>query len=486
MAAGETTSTMMLAVLPEIGLVVLAAILLLVDLLWKGDRRRWFGWLTAGGVAVIMALAAIYSMPKGDSALMWGGMLRFDMAGFVFRMIFLAGAGLTALFAAHTDAVRLKGEFYALLLVSTLGMSLMASSADLIMLFLAIETTSIPLYVLTGFILPDHKSVEAGIKYLLFGSMASAILLYGFSLLYGFTGSTQLYGLGAMLQAAKVPTVLTVGIIGLVLVGFGFKVSAVPLHFWAPDVYQGAPTPVAGFLSTASKAAGFAALMRVMAVAFPDQSALWSTMIAVVATATMLVGNYLALAQKSLKRLLAYSSIAQAGYMLIGVAAGSELGYLASTYYLMAYLVTNLAAFGVVAWVEHNTGSDDLSAFAGLSRRAPVLGLVMIAAMLSLGGIPPFAGFFGKVLVFGAAIEKGLVWLALVGIFNAVIGLYYYLNVLKIVYVNEPIDKAKLPGPSLSWKVAMAVCVAGILLLGFWYGPFYAYAQGVTASLWVY
>jgi len=189
-----------------------------------------------------------------------------------------------------------------------------------------------------------------------------------------------------MLQAAKVPTVLTVGVIGLVLVGFGFKVSAVPLHFWAPDVYQGAPTPVAGFLSTASKAAGFAALMRVMAVAFPDQSALWSTMIAVIATATMLVGNYLALAQKSLKRLLAYSSIAQAGYMLIGVAAGSELGYLASTYYLMAYLVTNLAAFGVIAWVEHNTGSDDLSAFAGLSRRAPVLGLVMIGAMLSLGG----------------------------------------------------------------------------------------------------
>lgn len=486
MAAGATRSLMALAMLPEIGLVLLAAVLLLVDLLWKGETRRWLGWLTAGGVAVLMVLGAIFSMPRGDAVLIWGGMLRFDMAGFVFRMIFMAGAGLTALFAAHTESIRLKGEFYALLLVSTLGMSLMASSADMIMLFLAIETTSIPLYVLTGFVLRDQKSVEAGIKYLLFGSMASAILLYGFSLLYGFTGSTQFYGLGDLLQAANVPTALIVGVIGLLLVGFGFKISAFPLHFWAPDVYQGAPTPVAGFLSTASKAAGFAALMRVMAVAFPDQSALWSTMIAVIATASMLVGNYLALAQKSMKRLLAYSSIAQAGYMLIGVAAGTEFGYLASTYYLMAYLVTNLAAFGVVAWVEHNTGSDDMSSFAGLSRRAPVLGLVMIAAMLSLGGIPPFAGFFGKVLVFGAAIEKGMLWLALVGIFNAIIGLYYYLTVLKTIYVNEPIEKEKLPKAALSWRLALAVCVAGILLLGFWFGPFYSYAQGVTSSLWLY
>ena len=247
---------------------------------------------------------------------MWGGMLRFDSAGFVFRMLFLTGAALTALYAAVTDSVRLRGEFYALLLVSTLGMSLMASAADLIMLFLAIETTSIPLYALAGFILSDKKSVEAGIKYLLFGAMSSAILLYGFSLLYGFTGTTQLYNLSAALQAGGIPTALITAVIALVLVGFGFKVSAVPFHFWAPDVYQGAPTPVAGFLSTASKAAGFVALMRVVTVAFPEQTALWSIMIAVLATASMLVGNYLALVQKTLKRLLAYSSIAQAGYML--------------------------------------------------------------------------------------------------------------------------------------------------------------------------
>ena len=486
MAAGEFTTSMVLAILPEIGLVALAAVLLVFDLIWRGNTRRYFGWLTAAGLAVIMLLAVLFARPAVEGALVWGGMLRFDSAGFVFRMICLAAAALTALYTAVTDSVRLHGEFYALLLVSTLGMSLMASASDLIMLFLAIETTSIPLYVLAGFILRDQKSVEAGIKYLLFGAMASAILLYGFSLIYGFTGTTQLYNLGAAFQAGAVPAVLIAAVIGLVLVGFGFKVSAVPFHFWAPDVYQGAPTPVAGFLSTASKAAGFAALMRVMAVAFPEQSALWSTMIAVLATLSMLVGNYLALAQKSLKRLLAYSSIAHAGYILIGVAAGSEFGWLSSTYYLMAYLVTNLAAFGLVAWVERNTGSDDLSAFAGLSRRAPVLGLVMIVAMLSLGGIPPFAGFFGKLLVFASAIEKGMVWLVLVGIFNAIIGLYYYLMVLKTIYVNEPSDTAKLPKAAVAWRVALAICVVGILALGFWFGPFYSYAQSAAASIWIY
>lgn len=485
MDAGTFTSAMMLAVLPEIGLVVLAAILLVVDLVWKPQTRRWFGWLTAAGVLVIMALAIIFSQPA-EPTLIWGGMLRFDMSGFVFRMLFLAGAGLTALLAAHTDSIKLHGEFYALMLVSTLGMSMMASAADLIMLFLAIETTSIPLYVLAGFILRDQKSVEAGIKYLLFGSMASAILLYGFSLLYGFTGTTRLYDLGSAIQAANLPVGMVAGVLGLLLVGFAFKVSAVPFHFWAPDVYQGAPTPVAGFLSTASKAAGFAALMRVMVVAFPDQIPLWNTMIAIIAAASMFVGNYLALAQKSLKRLLAYSSIAQAGYILIGVASGSEFGSLASSYYLIAYLVTNLAAFGVAAWVEHNTGSDEFSAIAGLSRRAPVIGLVMIAAMLSLGGIPPFAGFFGKVLVFASAIEEGMIWLALVGIFNAIIGLYYYLVVLKTIYVNEPIEQKKLPQPALSWRLAMAVCVAGILILGFLYGPFYTYAQSIATAIWAY
>jgi NADH-quinone oxidoreductase subunit N len=354
------------------------------------------------------------------------------------------------------------------------------------MFYLAIETTSIPLYVLAGFLLRDKRSAEAGIKYLLFGAMASAVMLYGLSLLYGFTGTTQLYNLAASLVTGQVPQKLVYAIIALVLVGFGFKISAVPFHFWAPDVYEGGPTPVAGFLSTASKAAGFAVLLRVLQVAFPDQTAFWTTVIAVLATLSMLVGNYLALAQKSVKRLLAYSSIAQAGYMLIGVAAGKQFGATGAVYYLMAYLVTNLAAFGVVAIVEGKVGSDDITAFAGLSRRSPGLALAMLVALLSLGGIPPFAGFFGKLLVFASAVKSNLIWLALVGIFNAVVGLYYYLNVLKVIYLHRAEDETPIRKITFSWRLALIVCIVGIVVLGFWFAPWFQWAQGATTALWIY
>ncbi len=486
MVSGEFTTTMILAILPEIGLVLLAAMMLVFDLLWRDGRVQRLAWFTTAGLALIMAVSILYSQPGEEPLLIWGGMLRLDMTGFVFRMLFLAAAALTSLFATQYESLGRRGEFYVLLLVSTLGMSLMASSADLIMLYLAIETTSIPLYVLAGFIIGDKRSVEAGIKYLLFGAMSSAVMLYGLSLLYGFTGTTQLYDLAARLVTGQTPQLLIYGVIALLLVGFGFKISAVPFHFWAPDVYEGGPTPVAGFLSTASKAAGFAVLLRVLQVAFPDQTAFWTTVIAVLATLSMLLGNYLALAQKSVKRLLAYSSIAQAGYMLIGVAAGSSLGTSAAIYYLMAYLVTNLAAFGIVTIVEGVVGSDELSAFAGLSRRAPGLALAMLAAMLSLGGIPPFAGFFAKLIVFASAVEANLIWLVLVGIFNAVIGLYYYLVVLKVIYLGRAEDETPIRGIAFSWRLALIVSVIGILILGFWFSPWFQWAQGATGAIWIY
>ncbi len=486
MVSGEFSTTMILAILPEIGLVILAAILLTLDLLWRDERVQRLAWFTAAGLALIMAVSVLYSQPGDKPLLIWGGMLRLDMTGFVFRMMFLAAAALTSLFATQYESLSRRGEFYVLLLVSTLGMSLMASSADIIMLYLAIETTSIPLYVLAGFLIGDKRSVEAGIKYLLFGAMSSAVMLYGLSLLFGFTGTTSLYDLAASLVTSQVPQLLIYAVIALVLVGFGFKVSAVPFHFWAPDVYEGGPTPVAGFLSTASKAAGFAVLLRVMQVAFPDQTAFWTTVIAVLATLSMLVGNYLALAQKSVKRLLAYSSIAQAGYMLIGVAAGTPFGTTGAIYYLMAYLVTNLAAFAIVTIVEGKVGSDELPAFAGLSRRAPGLALAMLVAMLSLGGIPPLAGFFGKLLVFAAAVEANLIWLVLVGIFNAVVGLYYYLTVLKVIYLNRAEDESPIRGISVSWRLALIVSIIGIVVLGFWFAPWYQWAQGATGAIWLY
>ncbi len=486
MVTGEFTTTMLLAILPEIGLVVLAGIVLVLDLAWRDMRCRNLGWFTAAGLVLVGGLSLAFAQPGAEPTLIWGGMLRLDMAGFVFRMLFLTGAAITALFSMRYEGVCLKGEFYVMLLISTLGMSLMASAADLIMLYLAIETTSIPLYVLAGFILRNDKSVEAGIKYLLFGAMTSAVMLFGFSWLYGFSGTTQLYALSAAITAANVPLGLVLTAAVFVLVGFAFKISAVPFHFWAPDVYEGSPSPVAGFLSTASKAAGFAALLRVMMVVFPTLVGTWLLLVAVLATASMFIGNYLALAQKNLKRLLAYSSIAQAGYMLIGVASGTQLGNTATIYYLMAYLATNLAAFGIVTIVENRTGSSDLSAFAGLSRRSPGLALALLVAVLSLAGIPPFGGFFAKVLVFASAVESQQVWLALVGIFNAIIGLYYYLVVLKTMYLLPAEDETPIKIAGQPWALALLICVLGIVILGTWFGPWYSWAQAAVQSIWIY
>jgi NADH-quinone oxidoreductase subunit N len=368
-------------------------------------------------------------------------------------------------------------------------MDLMASAADLIMLYLAVETTSIPLYVMAGFFTHDPKSVESGLKYILFGAMTSAIMLYGFSLLYGFTGTTQIYQLGNLLLNGKVPLFAQVMAIMLVLVGFGFKISAVPFHFWAPDVYEGSPTPVAGFLSTTSKAAGFAVLLRVMIAVFPPQavspspSQAFTVIVATLAVVSMFVGNLLALAQRNIKRLLAYSSIAQAGYILVGVAANSALGTSSAVYYLMAYLLTNLAAFGIVTIVGKTVGSDELSAYAGLSRRSPGLALALLVCMLSLGGIPPFAGFFAKVWVFGAAVQSGLVWLALLGFINSMIALYYYLVVLKVVYLYRSDEDSKPVGMPVTWKVALIVCIAGVVVLGTIFSPWYGAASSAAAAL---
>ncbi|NLG98026.1 MAG: NADH-quinone oxidoreductase subunit N [Chloroflexi bacterium] len=480
------TPEMLLAILPEISLVVLGALVLLLDLIWRGTGRRNLGWVTAAGLVVIIGLSVAFSRPAADPQLIFGGMLRFDGTAFVFRLIFMVGAAVTALLMVDQQPEGRQGEFYALMLIATLGMNLMASAANLIMLYLAIETTSLPLYILAGFLTKDPRSTEAGIKYFLFGAMTSAVMLYGFSLLYGFSGTTNLYEMAA--QLGQIPTVILVLALMLVLVGFGFKVSAVPFHFWAPDVYEGAPTPVAGFLSTASKAAGFAVLMRMLVAVFPAETFAqmhinWTLLVSILAAASMIFGNVLALVQKNIKRLLAYSSIGQAGYVLIGVAAGSALGYAGATFYLISYLVTNLAAFGIVALVGRIVCSDEISAYAGLQRRNPALALALLVALLSLGGIPPFSGFVGKLLIFNAAVQSNLLWLAVVGIATSVIGLYYYLYVLKMVYAYPAqLPEADRPLPlSAPWKVAMAVCLIGILFIGTVFGPWYTLSSmGVT------
>ncbi len=480
---GSITSTMMLAILPEILLLVLAGFVLIFDAIWAEDRKRNMGWVVAGGLVLILFLSLVLASPRGSNELLWGDMIRHDWLGFTFKMLFIFGAAITALFAMDVDALGKRGEFYLLLLVSTIGMNLMATSADLIMLYLAIETTSIPMYILAGFFKKDEKSTEAGFKYLLFGAMTSALMLYGFSLLFGFTGQTGLYELAVVIQTGTLNTVLLITSLLLVLVGFSFKISAVPFHFWAPDVYEGAPTPVAGFLSTASKAAGFAVLVRVLLGAFPALGDQWALLLAIIATLTMTVGNTIALAQKNIKRLLAYSSVAHAGYILVGVVTFSELGLTSVVFYLIAYLLTNLAAFGTIVAAWKSLGSDELEAYDGLSRRSPGLALAMLVAFLSLAGMPPFGGFIAKVLVFAAAVKADMVWLAFVGVLNSIVGLYYYLVVLKRVYLYRSEEEDKPILISAPYRFALAILTIGIILLGAFFAPWFTWTSGAAAGL---
>jgi NADH-quinone oxidoreductase subunit N len=472
-----------LSIMPEALILLLGILVLIIDPFWKEKSRRInLGWLTVGGLMAILVIILMVDRP-GNPISTWGGMIRYDWLSFSFKLLFIFAGAITAMFMMDVDRLGERAEAYLLLLASLIGMSLMASSGDLIMLYLAIETTSIPLYVLSGFLLDDRFSVESGFKYLLFGAMTSAVLLYGFSLLFGFAGTTNIYNLAGLFQTL---TPLALGVLIFVIVGLAFKISAVPFHFWAPDVYQGSPTPVAGFLSTASKAAGFAVLLRLFVIAFPDVSANWTWILAIVATLTMTVGNFLAIAQKNIKRMLAYSSIAHAGYVLIGVVAYSELGATSVVYYLIAYIMTNLAAFGAVVAYGRVTGSDEIKSYAGLSRRSPALALVMLVAFFSLAGMPPFGGFVAKVFVFTSAIESQWLWLAVVGVLNSIVGLYYYLTVLKYVYLyraeNEDDERKPLP-ISRPYTIALVVLSLGIIVVGVFLTPWFNMATNAAMSI---
>ena len=479
------TATALRSILPELLTLILALAVLVIEPFLKVERRRSLGWLTAGGLLLVLVAMGIFGRPDSPAGT-FGATIRFDWLGFFFSFLFVFGAGITALFLMDHEQVGDRGEAYVLLLASTIGMCLMASAGDLIMLYLAIETTSIPLYVLAGFMLGDDRSTEAGFKYLLYGAMTSAILLYGFSLLYGFAGTTNLYGLAAAFEAAKVPLGIVLGIIFMILVGLGFKVSIVPFHFWAPDVYEGSPTPVAGFLSTASKAAGFAVIARLFVVAFPVFSVDWSAVFAILAAITMTLGNLLALPQHNLKRLLAYSSIAHAGYAMIGIVGVSQLGIASTVFYMLAYLVTNLAAFGIVMAVGRATQSDEYDSYRGLSRRSPWLALVMLAAFLSLAGMPPFGGFVAKVVVFAAGIRAHYTWLVVVGILNSVVGVYYYLNVMKYIYLfrmeNKDEDHHPIP-VTRPHALALIILVGAVILIGTVFAPWFGYADAAAGNL---
>jgi NADH-quinone oxidoreductase subunit N len=484
-----------LAIAPEIGLVILLFLVLPFDRVFKPTSRRHLGTFTAWGALVILimtvALYLIFQQPNATwtvpESVFWGGMIRSDLITLVFRVMFLSALILTSLLSMDVERLQ-KVEYYALLITATIGFSLMAASTDLIMAYVAFETASISSYALSGFFTHSRRSTEAGMKYFVYGAFTTAIMLYGMSMIYGVTGQTNLYVIGSLLtsgeQLASVQPVILLAAV-LILVGFGFKISIVPYHFWAPDVYEGSPTPFTGFLSTASKAAGFALLLRVfLAGTFGpvDPSSVWWAMLVAISIITMTLGNFVAIFQTNIKRMLAYSSIAQAGYALIGLVTLSQDGSGATMFYLLMYVFTNIAAFGVIILVSNVTGSDDIKDLNGLNRRSPMLALVMTLAMLSLAGIPPTAGFFGKFFLFKSAVDVGLWWLALIGILNAFVGLYYYLSIIKNMYLyRSEEDDVAIP-VSRAAVIGLGVAVFFILYLGISAGPAYELTRQAAAA----
>jgi len=447
----------MMPILPEIILLVTALVVLIVDT-FLGDKR-WLTWV--GMLGVILAGGATYWLalqPAAD----FQGMAVSDAYTAFFRLVILSATALGLLVAmnwldAHGEQ---QGEYNGLLILAAIGMTLMAAATHLITVFVALELLSLSLYILAGFERERATSGEAALKYLLLGAFSSAIFLFGIGLVFAATGALDFAGIA---QAASFSPLFLVGL-ALMMVGFGFKVAAVPFHMWTPDVYQGAPTPITAFMSVAAKAAGFAAFLRLFVGVLGVEKTVWVPALAALAVLTMTVGNLMALRQVSLKRMLAYSSIAHAGYIMVGLTAANTTGVAAVLFYLFAYAFMNLGAFAVVIALEkQGSGDVQLSEIRGLSRNHPLLAAAMAVFMFSLTGIPPFAGFFGKFYLFQAAVQANLTWLAIVGVINSAISAYYYLNVLVQMYMS----KEEKP-PMLAWRpvLGLATLVAALFVIG--------------------
>ena len=421
--------------------------------------RRPVGAIATTGV-LLLAAAALALKPSGPAL---NGMFVQDGLAIFAKRVFLAATFigfLSGLGSPDRALVRRSTEYHLLLLGSLLGMLVLASARDIIVLFVAFELMSIPLYVLTGFAKREPEPIEAALKFFLVGSVSSAIMAYGLSFVYGATGSTSL----AAIARAPASPLLTLGLIAA-LAGFAFKIAAFPFHMWVPDAYEAGPTSFVAWLSVAPKAAGFIALFRVYFEGVGDRAAVWAPAAAALATITMLAGNLMALPQTNTKRMLAYSGIAQIGYMLVGLAAASASGTAMILFYLVAYVFANMGAFLVVEAVARAEGSEATSAFRGLAQRSPLLALAMLLFLLSLGGIPFVAGFWAKLYVFWAAAERGLYWLVLVGAVLTVIALFYYLLVARSMYIEAPVRTGRVPvTPALA--LSLLLCVLGVVALG--------------------
>jgi len=464
---------------PETIIVLAALAVLAADVLALCELETRFRWIISGLIACVGCVASIgwmLALPQNANVL--SGMFVLDPVGQLVKVGLLVLTIFTVLISFENDFSIHPGEYLALVLLATAGMMFMVSSADILMIFVSLELTSLSLYVLTAFNKGAPESAEASLKYFLFGGMSAAFTLFGLSFLYGLSDSTSLEQIAIAVQGRTLDPLLLLAIV-MTVIGFGFKVAAAPFHFWAPDVYQGAPAPSAAFIASGSKVAGFFVLARVTAIGFKGAegsgawlAALpgWVPLLAAIAALSMVVGNFAAIVQTSVRRLLAYSAVAHAGYMLLGVMAHGPMGVASLVYYVITYALTTLGAFGVVAVVQRQTGGERLSNFAGLGRRAPGLAACMMVFILSLAGIPPLAGFFGKFYIFSEVLRGGvahmeLLWLVILALGLSAVSLYYYLQVLKQIFVvPEPESGTPLGRVPLLQQVVL--CVLALMVIG--------------------
>ncbi len=463
----------------EIGVIALGLVLLLVDFWVPAGRKRFLGYAAVAALGLLLAASLSGYGICSLTGTAFNGMFVEDTLAVFFKRFFLVAAILVLFMSVEffdpgsAEAGRIStgiSEYYSLIVFALAGMLFAASANDFAMLFVSIELITVAFYVLTSFQRGRLVSLEAGVKYLILGALSSAFLVFGIALVWGTTGKLNFNELAAVAAQFETNKIFLIGVL-FVLVGLGFKIAAVPFQIWVPDVYQGAPTPTTAFLAVGSKAAGFVLLLRVLFIALPDVAKHWADLLIVISGITILYGNLCALPQRNMKRLLGYSSIAHAGYLLLGVAALSATGQAALLYYLAGYLFTVLAAFIVVCVVMRHLESEDIPALAGLNRRSPLLATTMTLSMVSLAGIPPMAGFFGKFLLLKAVIAQGstnpgyycLAFTALAGI---VISLYYYFGVVRAIYWSKDVPDLtpiRLSGPV---KFSVCVCIAGMFWLG--------------------
>jgi NADH-quinone oxidoreductase subunit N len=484
-----------LAVLPELIVVTAACFVLALDPITPASRKGWLAWLSLGALMVCAGITA----PQMDTrAMAFSDLVIIDPYASFWKLLLYGISGLTILMSLpYLKAERINlSEYYGFLLLSLSGMMVMVSAADLLTIYLGTELMSLSLYVMAGFKRSEGRSLEAAAKYFVLGSFSSGILLYGISLLFGTAGSTRLSAITAAITARGLDDPSLVLAMVLLVVGFGFKIAVVPFHMWTPDVYEGAPTSVTAFMAVASKAAGFGAFLRVFLEGLGGLKANWDGLFLIVCIATLILGNVVAIVQTNIKRMLAYSSIAHAGYALIGVVVAGRveadggvraLGLSSVMLYLAVYSFMTLGAFAVVAMLRKGSlEGDEIEDFTGLAKRQPLTAFLMLVFMVSLAGIPPTAGFIGKFYLFMAAVKAGLAWLAVVALLFAAVSAYYYLRVVMVMYMREP-DQSAGPQPCLvaspTLTIVLACALAGVVLLGLYPDPLVSLATQAVLAL---